>query len=219
MGSHGTKMGKTGQPPLHRVTPAHQHRTAEAGECGVQVAPAMCLSSSAEKAKFLHEFQQLTSSSCHCWWSCCHWEREPVGWSKHLGSVGLVLKSRFLYVLSLFPVGCCLGEEELLQSQSFSCCEGFFPLFSLSTTWLGEGTSLPACLPPLASSMAATIFGEGLLCHLVFFVQGSPQDCTPLYLVITTVILHVAISFFSKLLLFHFYLLAFISSYWWKGSG
>lgn len=46
----------------------------------------------------------------------------------------------------------------------------------------------------MQSSTEVSILGEGLLCHLVFFVQ----DSGPLYLVVITLLLVVAGVFFSK---------------------
>lgn len=51
-------------------------------------------------------------SSCHCQHSCHHQERErpyPVSWSKELERHWIFWTPDFLFVLSLFPVGCFLG--------------------------------------------------------------------------------------------------------------
>lgn len=83
----------------------------------------------------------------------------------------------------------------------------------------GFSTSLSLSPEPRGLLWRPTFLGRGFSAILSSLFPSSPWDSTPLYLVMITVILPVAVSFFSKLLFFHLYVLAFISAHWWKGSS
>lgn len=112
MGRRGTAMGRTEQPLLRTVTPAPSSTQLkqEGTEprlpqpvifCwgGSQVPPSVPATDQCQ-VPLLMELPPLPGQRpCRVVW---------------ISSIWLVLDSRFLFVLSLFLVGCCLGEEGLL---------------------------------------------------------------------------------------------------------
>lgn len=136
-----------------------------------------------------------------------------VMWSKWISSIWLVLKSKVLFALSLFLIG-CLGEEGLLKSHSFSgnfynhrvsdAARVFFPLFSLHhmVRRRGFSTSLSLSPRPWGFLWRPTLLGTGFSAISFSLFLGSPWDSAPLYLVMITVFLPVANSFFNKLFFF-----------------
>lgn len=94
----------------------------------------------------------------------------------------------------------------------------FFPLFSVHHMVRRRGLSTSLSLSPGRHGplWRPTFWGRGFSAILFALFLDSPWDSAPLYLVMITDVLPVAVSFSSKLLFFHF---MFLLSSWLIGEG
>lgn len=179
MAGGGTTMGKMEQPLLHAVTPAPQQHSAEAEGHGAQAAPGICLSSSAEEeAKSLHQFQPLSSSSCHCWWSCCCCqERDPVGWrgANRSAAFDWFWSPSFFLFCPCSPLAVAWMKRDFYNHRVSDAVVVFFPFVLCPSHGQEKGLVHQLVFVPWTtwSSMEANFLGEGFLCHLVCFVPGQ----------------------------------------------
>lgn len=108
------------------------------------------------------------------------------------------------------------GKRDFYNHRVSDAVGVFLPLFSLHHMVRRRGffTSLSLSPGPRGLLWRPTFLGMSFSAILFSLFLGSPCDSAPLYLVMITVILPVANSFFNKLLFFHLHVLAFLSAYW-----
>lgn len=160
----------------------------------------------------------------------CH-----MAWSKHFEGYLSAFRIKVSFSFCL----CCLlvvvwGKREILSLLRFRCSLDFFffpLLFSLSLSVLlcpahgqAKGAYLLSYLCPLnhtVSNRACHLEGGACLtsCALCSQVSRFLWVSALWYPVLLTVMLIVAVSFFSEVLFFHLYFLTHISPCWWKGNG